>query len=445
MAYGIDNVWSFVNDSQTGIDKVPVNKIILLKSENKLYLKKQEGGLTATSTVNEAILNNSIVSLSSDGNLGVVDSSIKVINDPEFTTTDNISKGKKMFKIAIEPDTIIQVLGLYIENTANSSIDAVPFDYIIKNNNVVIYTDNDTIPIKKIIYSKTKSSQLSLSSLPKLLTENLEWTVGTNGTFSNLADALQEASKYISVTNYKITITMKSSYKLTESLHINNANLGHVVLTSEDDYVDFDGTMTPNPSFINQYATTPIAVSFTFGISPTISFKLRFSSVPTMFSMAFGFLQTNFKLNNSGVYNAKWGVGSVGCIGLVQNSTFENCTESGVVADNGSILNAWQNVTFKTCSGNILWSADSSKIYAANVTFDGTYNNVAANCGVSHIASELGFNTPIFKNISNSNSYALFASHGGNITCSSNIVVSGFNKTNITANVFSSSGYIYLY
>ncbi|QPX62997.1 receptor binding protein 1 [Campylobacter phage F336] len=442
MAYGIDNVWSFVNDSQTGIDKVPVNKIVLLKDINKLYLKKQEGGLTPSSTVREAVANKSLVSLSSDGSLGTVDSNIKVIDDPNFTTTDNMSKGKKMYKIPIKSGTVVQVLGLYIENSANSSIDAVAFDYIIKNNNVVVYTNNDTTPIKKLIYSESTSGQTNLDSLPKLLTENLTWTVGTNGTFSNLLDALKEASKYVSITNYTITIQMKSSYKLTESIHINNANLGHVILTSEDEYVEFDGSMSANPAFINQYVANPIAMSYTFGISPIISFKLRFSAVPGQFSMAFGFLQTNFKLNNSGVYNAKWGVGSVGCIGLVQNSTFENCTESGVVADNGSILNVYENNTFKNCSGNILWSADGSKIYGGNVVFDGLYNNNNSICCCANITSEIALNVPTFKNINNMSSYALGVSFGGRISCTSNIVVSGLNKTNITENIFTSSGVI---
>lgn len=82
-----------------------------------------------------------------------------------------------------------------------------------------------------------------LSEKAKLLTQNLEWTVGTGGKFSKLSDALSEACKYITINDtYKIVITLKSGYRLNEKIVLINKLASHITITSEDDkvYVDYD-------------------------------------------------------------------------------------------------------------------------------------------------------------------------------------------------------------
>lgn len=82
-----------------------------------------------------------------------------------------------------------------------------------------------------------------LSEKAKLLTENLEWTVGEGGKFSKLSDALSEACKYITINDtYKIVITLKSGYRLNEKIVLINKLASHITLTSEDEkvYVDYD-------------------------------------------------------------------------------------------------------------------------------------------------------------------------------------------------------------
>lgn len=70
---------------------------------------------------------------------------------------------------------------------------------------------------------------------PKLLTQNLEWSVGAGGKFTDLQTALNEASKYTNIGNYFITITLKSGYNGSLTVSLNNVNLGFVKIDAETD------------------------------------------------------------------------------------------------------------------------------------------------------------------------------------------------------------------
>ncbi|ELH4668577.1 hypothetical protein Q9X44_002107 [Campylobacter coli] len=67
-----------------------------------------------------------------------------------------------------------------------------------------------------------------------LLTENLEWTVGTGGTHLTLKQALDEACKYKALPSYTITISLKSGYTVNESITYSYVDLGFVTITSEN-------------------------------------------------------------------------------------------------------------------------------------------------------------------------------------------------------------------
>ncbi|MGI7624962.1 hypothetical protein ACNF6X_09235 [Campylobacter coli] len=83
---------------------------------------------------------------------------------------------------------------------------------------------------------KTLKSQYDslLASSVKLLTKNLKWTVGAGGTHLTLKQALDEACKYKSLSNYTITISLKSGYTVNESITYSYVNLGFVIITSEN-------------------------------------------------------------------------------------------------------------------------------------------------------------------------------------------------------------------
>lgn len=68
----------------------------------------------------------------------------------------------------------------------------------------------------------------------KLLTQNLEWTVGAGGTHLTLKQALDEACKYKALPNYTITISLKSGYTVNETIRYSYVDLGFVTITSEN-------------------------------------------------------------------------------------------------------------------------------------------------------------------------------------------------------------------
>lgn len=80
-----------------------------------------------------------------------------------------------------------------------------------------------------------------LSEKAKLLTQKLEWTVGSGGNFEDLQEALLEAAKYFSI-GLKITITIKNGTVLQNNININTCNLGHTIIKSENNHeVQYNG------------------------------------------------------------------------------------------------------------------------------------------------------------------------------------------------------------
>ncbi|EDO9415795.1 hypothetical protein G4120_001253 [Campylobacter coli] len=93
---------------------------------------------------------------------------------------------------------------------------------------------------KGVIDNKTAIGALEsqygslLTSSAKLLTKNLNWTVGTGGDYEDLKTAINEASKYINFSNYTITIRLKNSLRLSGLIQIAKVNIPFVNL-------DFNG------------------------------------------------------------------------------------------------------------------------------------------------------------------------------------------------------------
>lgn len=100
------------------------------------------------------------------------------------------------------------------------------------------------------------------SRYAKLLTQNLEWTVGTGGKFTKISDALNEALKY-NKSNI-IVIKLKSGFVFNEKIVFSNANFNNVIIRSEDAIVKvnpnnavFSDTLV-NYLFLANYSITPI-------------------------------------------------------------------------------------------------------------------------------------------------------------------------------------------
>ncbi|ENU2677227.1 hypothetical protein ACE4NS_000798 [Campylobacter coli] len=73
-----------------------------------------------------------------------------------------------------------------------------------------------------------------LSEKAKLLTQNLEWTVGTGGKFKGLQEAINEAAKYINNKDYTLKLKLISNIETNNSIYIRKLNIPFVD-------IDFNG------------------------------------------------------------------------------------------------------------------------------------------------------------------------------------------------------------
>lgn len=73
-----------------------------------------------------------------------------------------------------------------------------------------------------------------------LLTENLEWTVGTRGKFTDLRTALNEASRFTAFNSKTLTIRFLEDITLSSSIIISNKHFGFLIL----DFNNFKLTIT---------------------------------------------------------------------------------------------------------------------------------------------------------------------------------------------------------
>ena len=95
-----------------------------------------------------------------------------VVDRPALEESDMPDKGTKMYKIPIPRDGIIQVLGAYVENTNNQSLDAITFTTIIKDNKVIFYTTANAISKLVYITDKGDNNLIDLRNVAKLNMDN---------------------------------------------------------------------------------------------------------------------------------------------------------------------------------------------------------------------------------------------------------------------------------
>lgn len=182
---------------------------------------------------------------------------------------------------------------------------------------------------------------------PTLLTQNLEWTVGNGGKFTNLNDALSEALKY-NKSNI-IIIKLKSGFVFNEKIVFSNANFNNVIIRSEDAIVK----VNPNNAVFSNTSVNYLFLA-NYSIVPIIDIKVDLNpsenSNSTKKIVFLGLYQNSRGIisENKGCMNAVWDA-----IMVEQTSTLfadsciiENAGYDGVFCSKGSVVDV-SNATIK--------------------------------------------------------------------------------------------------
>lgn len=110
-----------------------------------------------------------------------------------------------------------------------------------------------------------------------LLTQNLEWTVGTGGKFTKISDALNEALKYnpakIGHVSYPVVLTLKDGFIINEQIECVGINLGFVIIKTETPGAEVIVENSALQKDIGSFKTAFYASNN--GVLPTLSFKCK--------------------------------------------------------------------------------------------------------------------------------------------------------------------------
>lgn len=248
----------------------------------------------------------------------------------------------------------------------------------------------------------------------KLLTQNLEWTVGTGGKFTNLNDALSEALKY-NKSNI-ITIKLKSGFVFNEKIVFSNANFNNVIISSEDAIVK----VNPNNAVFSDTSVSYLFLS-NYSIAPILDIKVDLNPLENSNSTK--------KIVFLGLYQNSRGIISEnkGCMNAVWDAIMVEQT-STLFADSCVIENAGYDGVF--CS-------KGSVVDVSNATIKGT-----ARYGI--LARQGGYICANSANILEQTQGTLLQSEGG-IIHANGLVTTGSTatQTNITPNQPTSYGIIF--
>lgn len=177
----------------------------------------------------------------------------------------------------------------------------------------------------------------------QLLTENLEWSVGVGGKFTNINDALGEASKYLKVhrvTGSLITLKLKSGFIFNEKISIVNQDLGYVIIESEDNEVGINassnvfGSSETNILFKGNFAKLPI-----LRIMVDLDTKSAGNKQVVLMRLfqSYGIISVN-----AGCKNAAWDAVMVEQASTLfaDNCVIENAGYDSIFCNKGSIVSA---------------------------------------------------------------------------------------------------------
>lgn len=191
-----------------------------------------------------------------------------------------------------------------------------------------------------------ESITADLNKKPKLLTENLTWTVGSGGDYEDLQTAINEASKYLNYGNFTITINLKQGFILSENIILNYKDLSFVKITSSDSEVSVSSSLSGS-LFSLSYATFPI-----FNIKLNLS---QNSSLNNIFSATYS--KIYFKGANSGILNSKCSIFTGwGNYIITTSAIFTGCSGESVFKVYFSNINS-EGADFSNFTGSILASS----------------------------------------------------------------------------------------
>jgi len=182
MAYKRKPLYHFQDETQTGINKIPLEKIIFLESARKLYAKISNGGLSDSSTIHDAITNGNLILVGGDG---------------ENTYTGSITKTE--ISLASDQDTFYidfkpGLIDVYVNGFA-----LFPSDWVEGNNTI---TFNPTLKagddVLFTVYNFTDSSTSQPTTTPIL-------NAPTDGDENTTIDVI--ITNYSATANYSINIT----------------------------------------------------------------------------------------------------------------------------------------------------------------------------------------------------------------------------------------------
>lgn len=95
------------------------------------------------------------------------------------------------------------------------------------------------------------SGNFESDGIPKLLKENLEWSVGSNSKYKNLKTAIFEAAKYINPSNFTITLKLTSDITLNENIDLINMDLRHIIIDGDNNTYKIQRAMTNSDTMFN--------------------------------------------------------------------------------------------------------------------------------------------------------------------------------------------------
>ncbi|EAI8624616.1 hypothetical protein A9M93_05395 [Campylobacter lari] len=202
----------------------------------------------------------------------------------------------------------------------------------------------------------------------KLLTQNLELTVGGGGKFTKISDALKEAYKYKLSIGSTINIKLKSGFVWNEMVRVDNKDLSYISISSEDPEVTADGNIMTSPNS-NQY------------------FLSLFNSRGLIFNVLLNCINMSSTIYKHGIYStngsficvskgfgckgANWNMSVTnGATANLYEAIFDNALNAGIFVQN-SLANARQ-CSLKNCKGVGISSTIGGIINSNLCDFTGT-------------------------------------------------------------------------
>lgn len=248
------------------------------------------------------------------------------------------------------------------------------------------------------------------NKVTKLLTTNMTITLGETEGFSNdqygLINAINEAGKYRSINNAKITIKLPTDLTLSNSIIFKSIDLSHVII---------EGRSTDDRTVLK----------FANGVTGKFIFDFDYSSGPTFRYLS---LQDNDNHSNTG-------------IALYNNSTasIENITingfKNGIELRNSRLTT---NGTAKATSINRCVKYGAYIIFSSIFEFeDGVFdgNNIACSCGAS---------TANLTRVEIKNSITGIQVHyAGIVQATGSVLTNNDNDCNVAYNTITNTGLVF--